>query len=51
LLTRLGLLQHFEAVLIPADLGAAKPDPDAFAGACRWLDVSPRRVLSVGDWL
>jgi 2-haloalkanoic acid dehalogenase type II len=50
-LTRLGLLGYFEAVLTPADLGAAKPDPAVFAGACGRLGASPRRVLSVGDWL
>lgn len=50
-LARFGLLGHFEAVLTSADLGVAKPDPAAFTAACRQLDVSPRRVLSVGDWL
>jgi FMN phosphatase YigB (HAD superfamily) len=50
-LARFGLLGHFEAVLTSADLGVAKPDPAAFAAACRRLDVNPRHVLSVGDWL
>jgi HAD superfamily hydrolase (TIGR01549 family) len=50
-LARFGLLSHFEAVLTPADLGAAKPDPAAFTAACRRLDVDPRHVVSVGDWL
>ena len=50
-LVRLGLLEHFEAVLTPADLGAAKPDPAAFSAACGQLGVSPGCVLSVGDWL
>jgi putative hydrolase of the HAD superfamily len=50
-LVRLGLLEYFETVLTPAHLGAAKPDPAAFATACGQLGVSPRQVLSVGDWL
>ncbi len=50
-LARLGLLGHFEAVLTPSVLGAAKPDPAVFAAACGQLGVSPRQVLSVGDWL
>jgi len=50
-LARFGLLGHFEAVLTSADLGVAKPDPAAFTAACRWLDVDPRQVVSVGDWL
>lgn len=50
-LARSGLLGHFEAVLTPADLGTAKPDPAAFTAACLQLGVSPRHVLSVGDWL
>jgi 2-haloalkanoic acid dehalogenase type II len=50
-LARFGLLGHFEAVLTSADLGVAKPDPAAFTAACRRLDVSPRHVVSVGDWL
>lgn len=50
-LARFGLLGHFEAVLTPADLGVAKPDPAAFTAACQQLAVSPRHVLSVGDWL
>jgi putative hydrolase of the HAD superfamily len=50
-LARSGLLSHFEAVLTPADLGAAKPDPAVFTAACRHLDTAPGRVLSVGDWL
>jgi 2-haloalkanoic acid dehalogenase type II len=50
-LARFGLLSYFEAVLTPTDLGSAKPDPAAFAAACRRLDVVPARALSVGDWL
>jgi HAD superfamily hydrolase (TIGR01549 family) len=50
-LARFDLLGHFEAVLTSADLGVAKPDPAAFTAACRRLDVNPRDVVSVGDWL
>lgn len=36
-------------VLVPADVGAAKPDAAAFIGACEALQWDPRRVLYVGD--
>ena len=32
-----------------SELPAAKPDPRAFASACRFLDVEPNRCLMVGD--
>jgi len=50
-LARFGLLDYFEAVLTPTELGAAKPDPAAFTAACLILGVASGRVLSVGDWL
>jgi FMN phosphatase YigB (HAD superfamily) len=50
-LARFGLLDYFEAVLTPTELGAAKPDPAAFTAACLYLGVASGRVLSVGDWL
>jgi HAD superfamily hydrolase (TIGR01509 family) len=50
-LARFGLLDHFEAVLTPTELGAAKPNPAAFTAACRQLRVDPSRALNVGDWL
>jgi putative hydrolase of the HAD superfamily len=42
-------LAGFEAVLCPADLGAAKPDPDFFALAAARLDVEPSEAVYVGD--
>jgi HAD superfamily hydrolase (TIGR01549 family) len=49
-LARFGLLDYFEAVLTPTELGAAKPDPAAFTAACRQLRVDAERTLNVGDW-
>ncbi|MDG3009810.1 HAD family hydrolase [Rhodococcus sp. D2-41] len=48
-LARFGLLGHFEAVLTPTELGAAKPA--AYAAACRWLRTGPGRAVNVGDML
>ncbi|HEU5156789.1 MAG TPA: HAD family hydrolase [Streptosporangiaceae bacterium] len=50
-LTRFGLLEYFEAVLTPTELGAAKPDPVAFATACRRMGTDPVRAVNVGDML
>ncbi|MBW8484700.1 HAD family hydrolase [Actinomadura parmotrematis] len=49
-LARIGLRDRFEAVLTPADLGTAKPDPAAFTAACRLLGAAPDSAVSVGDW-
>ncbi|MGW4894792.1 HAD family hydrolase [Kitasatospora sp. NPDC004240] len=48
-LARFGLLDHFEAVLTPTELGAAKPV--AYAAACRWMRTDPARAVNVGDML
>ncbi|WP_043640934.1 HAD family hydrolase [Nonomuraea candida] len=48
-LARFGLLEYFEAVLTPAELGAAKPA--AYAAACRWMGTDPARAVNVGDML
>ncbi|MGW0854969.1 HAD family hydrolase [Streptomyces sp. NPDC002690] len=48
-LARFGLLDHFEAVLTPTELGAAKPA--AYAAACRWMGTDPARAVNVGDML
>ncbi|MFF1906464.1 HAD family hydrolase [Kitasatospora sp. NPDC058218] len=48
-LARLDLLQYFEAVLTPAELGAAKPA--AYAAACRRMGTDPARAVNVGDML
>ncbi|WP_157246465.1 HAD family hydrolase [Nonomuraea typhae] len=48
-LARFGLLEYFEAVLTPTELGAAKPA--AYAGACRWMRTDPKKAVNVGDML
>ena len=50
-LARFGLLEYFEAVLTPTELGAAKPDPVAFAAACRRMRTDPVQAVNVGDML
>jgi FMN phosphatase YigB (HAD superfamily) len=50
-LARFGLLERFEAVLTPTQLGTAKPDPATFTASCAHLGVDPQSVISVGDWL
>ncbi|MEE2677487.1 MAG: HAD-IA family hydrolase [Myxococcota bacterium] len=49
LLGGLGILQHLEAVVLPADAGAAKPDPRIFSAALDRLHVAPGDALFVGD--
>jgi putative hydrolase of the HAD superfamily len=48
-LARFGLLEYFEAVLTPTELGAAKPA--AYAAACRLMRTDPARAANVGDML
>ncbi|MFC8722870.1 HAD family hydrolase [Kitasatospora sp. NPDC057198] len=48
-LARFGLLERFEAVLTPTELGAAKPA--SYAAACRWAGTAPERAANVGDVL
>ncbi|MFI7538602.1 HAD family hydrolase [Streptosporangium sp. NPDC049376] len=48
-LARFGLLEYFEAVLTPTELGTAKPA--AYAAACRWMRTDPARAVNVGDML
>jgi FMN phosphatase YigB (HAD superfamily) len=48
-LARFGLLEYFEAVLTPTELGAAKPA--AYATACRWMRTDPAQAVNVGDML
>jgi HAD superfamily hydrolase (TIGR01549 family) len=50
-LARFGLLEYFEAVLTPTELGAAKPDPVAFATACQRMRTDPVQAVNVGDML
>ncbi|MFE9809351.1 HAD family hydrolase [Streptomyces sp. NPDC005227] len=48
-LARFGLLTYFEAVLTPAELGAAKPA--AYAAACRRMRTDASQAVNVGDML
>lgn len=48
-LARFGLLDYFEAVLTPTELGAAKPA--AYTAACRLMGTDPARAVNVGDML
>lgn len=48
-LERVGIAVHFQGALNAAGLGAAKPDPQVFAAACRHIGLPPAQVLHVGD--
>ncbi|MEJ5944531.1 HAD family hydrolase [Pseudokineococcus basanitobsidens] len=50
-LRRTHLAHHVEVVMTSSSLGASKPDPQAFALACRRLGVDPATVVYVGDRL
>ncbi|MFF5639223.1 HAD family hydrolase [Streptomyces sp. NPDC012825] len=45
----LGIRDRFEAVLCAAELGVAKPAPEAFHAACDALGLPPHQVAYVGD--
>lgn len=45
----LGVRDRFEAVLCAAELGFAKPAPEAFHAACTALGLPPHQVAYVGD--
>ncbi len=49
ILDGLGLLAHVDACVLPADAGAAKPDPRIFLRALAALEVAPRETAFVGD--
>jgi putative hydrolase of the HAD superfamily len=49
LLHELGLDAYFERVMLPAEAGAAKPEPAIFAAALAALGVPAERALYVGD--
>ncbi|MFJ6216047.1 HAD family hydrolase [Streptomyces sp. NPDC092296] len=48
-LARFSLLEYFEAVLTPTELGAAKPV--AYAAACRRMRTDPAQAVNAGDML
>ncbi|MFD7918651.1 HAD family hydrolase [Streptomyces sp. NPDC059740] len=45
----LGVRDRFEVVLCAAELGVAKPAPEAFHAACDALGLAPHEVVYVGD--
>jgi len=47
--TRIGLGQHFKAIISAHAHGVSKPDPALFHIACRELGCTPGEVLHVGD--
>ena len=49
LLAELGVGVLFDAVTLPADAGAAKPDPAIFAACLARLGVGPGHAVYVGD--
>jgi beta-phosphoglucomutase len=49
ILTRLGLLQRFHAIVTAEDYRNAKPAPDPFLAAARRIDLSPALYLVVED--
>ncbi len=48
-LAHLGLLERIGPVVCAAEIGVAKPHPDAFRAACEAVGRPPEQVLYVGD--
>lgn len=48
-LKRLGMLEHFDVVLLSYEELACKPDPRLFLTVCERLGVQPCEALMVGD--
>jgi len=46
---RIGLDRFFAFAINAVDVGAAKPEPAMFEAACRYLKLSPERIVHVGD--
>jgi HAD superfamily hydrolase (TIGR01509 family) len=46
---RFGLAEYVTDWIISGEIGARKPDPEAFTALCRRLDVVPDRILLVDD--
>ncbi len=42
-------LDHFEALLVSADLGMAKPDPEIFRHVCQLTGTEPQQCLFIDD--
>lgn len=48
-LRREGLYRHFDCIVISADIGRCKPQPDAFRHVLEGLGAAAERTLFVGD--
>lgn len=48
-LAGLGVLDRLDAFVCSAEIGVAKPDPEAFLAGCAALEASPRDVCFVDD--
>jgi putative hydrolase of the HAD superfamily len=48
-LAHLGLLERIGPIVCAAEIGVAKPHPDAFRAACEAVGRPPEQVLYVGD--
>ncbi len=46
---RMGLAEHFEAVITASDVAAGKPDPTVYRLACERLNIPPSRALAFDD--
>lgn len=46
---RFGLAEYLTDWFVSGDTGVRKPDPEAFTGLCRQLDVVPDRILLIDD--
>ena len=48
-LSKLGLNEHFHAIVTPEDCGARKPNPEIFLHTLGLLGVAPENALMIGD--
>jgi len=46
---RMGLAEHFEAIITASDVAAGKPHPTVYRLACERLTVAPARALAFDD--
>jgi putative hydrolase of the HAD superfamily len=50
-LNELGLLPHFEQVIISCELGWRKPSPKVYEAICQQMKIAPAECLFIGDRL
>jgi len=48
-IARIGLAEHFDAIILSCDIGLMKPDPAIYQHACTALDVRPSEAMFVAD--